>query len=329
MTYFPMFLLFDKTIKKIMNGIRDMLQGWVLSNLEDILKTINEKTGTMATELAKSPNVWNGDIWDLIVKVAQEVALPVAGTVFVFVITWELITMLTSPKMGDVDIVEVIMRWLLKTLVASFFISNSLNICSAFFGLSSSMIGNTKTILDTQLQQTTNNAFDTVQDFFDDYFSSDDDVEGDELGELLKLGIETSILGLVMKVMGLLITLVMYTRMISIYLHLSVAPIPVAAITNHTFQGMGINYFKSVFALAMQGVLMMICVAIYGALVNSIFNDPSSTLNLANLTLDAADHAAVLDALNKVVLETVAISVLLVYVMFSCERVTKTIFAVQ
>lgn len=327
MAFIPIFL--NPFTDAIWNGIRDVLQGWVLTNLENILKTINEKTATIAGELSTNPDVWNSDIWGLVVKVAQEVALPVAGTVFVFVVTWELITMLTSPRMGDVDIVEVLIKWLIKTMVASFFISNSLNICSAFFGLGSNMIGNTKTILDTQLQETTNNAFDTVQDFFGEYFNTDEDATSEECGQLLQLGLETAVLGLIMNIMGVIITLILYSRMISIYLHLSVAPIPVAAITNHTFQGMGINYFKSVFALAMQGVLMMICVAIYGTLINSIFNDPSSMLNLANLTLDAADRVAVLDALNKVVLETVAISVLLVFVMWRTESVTKTVFAVQ
>lgn len=326
----PMYLgIFDPLIDDFWNGVREVLQGWVLSNLQSILETINERTASVSGELVKTPDTWNSDIWTLVLKIAQQVALPVAGTVFTFVIVWELITMLTSPKMGDVDVVEVIMRWLLKAVVASFFISNSVNICAAFFGISSDMVTGTKGILDTQLSATTNNAFDSVQDFFSDYMYSDEDATGKECGELLRLGLETSILGLIMKIMGILITIIMYSRMISIYLHLSVAPIPVAAITNQKFQDMGINYFKNVFALAMQGVLMMICVAIYGALISSLFNDPASTLNLANVTLDASDHEAVLKALSSAVFESVALSVMLVYVMFGSERVTKTIFSVQ
>lgn len=325
-----MFLnIFDTLTDKFWNGIREVLQGWVLSNLESILDTINERTATVSDELAKTPDVWNSDIWELILKIAEEVALPVAGTIFTFVIVWELITMLTSPKIGDVDMVEVIMRWMLKVIVASFFICNSVKLCSAFFGLSSNMVSGTQTILDTQLADTTNNTFESIQDFFGDYMYTDEDATGAECGELLRLGLETSVLGLIMKIMGILITIIMYSRMISIYLHLSVAPIPVAAITNQKFQDMGINYFKSIFALAVQAVLLMICVAIYGALIHALFNDPTSVLNLAGQTLDPADHQAVLKALSGAVFESVALSVMLVYVMFGSERVTKTIFSVQ
>lgn len=325
MFYLPMFLgIFSDTIKDIMNGIRDILQGWVLSNLQDMLTTINEKTATIATELAANPMEWHGGtVFELIKNIASQVALPIAGTFFVFVVTWELISMLTSPHMGDVDIVDVLIRWLLKTLVAAWFISNSLTICGVFFEMGGDMVGKTQKILSNELNTVTNDSGQTIQKFFSDNFpDQSEDATKEEIGQLLGLGITTVILNLVMKIMGLLITVVLYSRMISIYLHCAVAPIPVSTLTNQTLSSMGIGYLKSVFALAMQGFLMMICVAIYGALMTSIF-DPTT------VTLDPDNGVTALSVLNKAVLECVGFSLLLVYCMFNTERVTKSIFSIQ
>lgn len=321
MIFLPMFLGW---FQDILNGIREILQGWVLTNLEDMLTTMNEKVATIADELAKSPMNWHdGTIFEIIAKIANEVALPLAGTVFVFVITWELITMLTSPRMGDVDMVDVMIRWFLKTMVAAWFISNSLTLCGAFFEMGGAMVGQTKTILNEKLDTVTNNQSQSIQTFFSENFGNqEEDAEGDELGLLLGMGISTVILNLVMKIMGLLITVILYSRMITIYLHCAVAPIPVSTLTNHTLSNMGIGYLKSVFALAMQGVLMMICVAIYGALITSLF-DPTK------VTLDPANGVTALSVMNKTVLECVGLSILLVYCMFNSERITKTVFGIQ
>lgn len=323
MIFAPMFLgIFSDAVQEIMNGIREILQGWVLSNLQDMLTTMNEKTATIATELSTSPMEWhNGTVFGLISNIASQVALPIAGTVFVFVVTWELISMLTSPRMGDVDIVDVLIRWLLKTMVAAWFISNSLTLCGVFFEIGGDMVSKTKTILDSEISSATNDSSATIQTFFNENFGDqDEDATGEMLGRLLGFGIGTVILNLVMKIMGLLITVVLYSRMITIYLHCAVAPIPAATLTNQMLSSMGMGYLKSVFALAMQGVLMMICVAIYGALMMTLF-DPTS------VTPGSAEEA--LAVLNKTILECVGLSILLVYCMFNSERVTKTVFGIQ
>lgn len=318
MNYFPMFLFLDD----FLNTIRDMLQGWVLTNLEDMLTTINEKTGEIVTELVKSPEAWNETVFDLICKIAEQVALPVAGTFFVFIITWELISMLTSPKMGDIDIVDVIIRWLLKAMVAAWFISNSLTLCNVFFEMGGDMVNKTKVVLDAELSDVTNDKGTAIIEFFNNNFGNqNEDAKASELGQLLGLGVSTVILNLVMKVMGLIITVVLYSRMITIYLYCAVAPIPASTLTNNTLNHVGINYLKSVFALAMQGVLMMICVAIYGALLRSLF-DPSGIQ-------PGPDTGTALYIMNKAVWECVGLSFLLVYTLFKSGNVTKHIFGIQ
>ncbi len=309
----------------ILNMIRDMLQGWVLNNLQDMLTIMNEKVGEIANEVAADPSTWQaGTIFNLIVNIAEQVALPIAGIVFTFVIIWELISMLTmSNTLGDVDIVSVIVKWLLKSLVAAWFIANSLTICNCFFGMGADMVSKTKTVFDAQVASVTNDKGKAIQKFFEDNFDDSKDAEGKELGQLLGLGILTVIMNLAMKIMSIMITIVLYSRMVSIYLHCAVAPIPIATITNRNMSTTGINFLKSVFALAVQGFLIMICVAIYGALLANCI-DPSTIV--LDLDKNPTQH---IEVLNQCILQCVGFSVLLVYVMFQTERITKTIFSIQ
>ena len=120
----------------------------------------------------------------------------------------------------------------------------------------------------------------------------------------------------------ILITIILYSRMISIYLHCAVAPLPLATVTNHHLSNIGTGYMKNVFALAMQAVLMMICVAIYGVLVANVF-DPTT------ITLDPDNGVTAIKLLTKACWSTVGISILLVYSLFKCEGITKQVFAIQ
>ena len=107
----PVFLgLFDSTVQKLMNGFRDIFYELAYSNLSNMLSDLNEKVATISTELSTAPDAWQGGtIWELIVKIAEQVALPVAGTVFTFVVLWELISMLVQPNnLADIDFVILV-----------------------------------------------------------------------------------------------------------------------------------------------------------------------------------------------------------------------------
>ena len=76
-----------------------------------------------------------------------------------------------------------------------------------------------------------------------------------------------------MNALSICIMLVIYGRMIEVYLTTSVGPIPLATMTNRDWSHTGQNYLKSLFALAFQAFLIMVCVGIYSVLVQSIATD--------------------------------------------------------
>ena len=95
-------------------------------------------------------------------------------------------------------------------------------------------------------------------------------LEGMDLGPLLGLWLQSSVIGLTMQIMGIIIFVLVYGRMIEIYLMTSLAPLPVATLSNRELGGTGQNYLKSLFAVGFQGMLILVCVAIYAVLIQGI-----------------------------------------------------------
>jgi hypothetical protein len=126
-----------------------------------------------------------------------------------------------------------------------------------------------------------------------------------EIPELAMLAIETALVSLCMKIMSVLIMIILYGRMIEIYLYTSVAPIPFATMSNREWGQIGTNYFKGLLALGFQGFLMMICVGIYAVLV-------------ATMTVTSNIHMALF--------EIAAYTVILCYSLMKTSGLAKSIF---
>lgn len=142
-----------------------------------------------------------------------------------------------------------------------------------------------------------------VQATLTSMFNSQIDSMG--IGELIGLGMETMIISLCMKIMSVLITVILYGRMIEIYLYVSVSPIPFATFTNREWGSIGNNYVKALLGLGFQGFFMMVCVAIYAVLVNTI---------------------TVADNLHTAIWSVAAYTVILCFSLFKTGSLSKSIF---
>ena len=87
---------------------------------------------------------------------------------------------------------------------------------------------------------------------------------------LVGLWFQSMFIGVTMWALYICIFIVIYGRMIEIYLVTSVAPIPMAAMMGKEWGGMGQNYLRSLLALGFQAFLIIVCVAIYAVLVQNI-----------------------------------------------------------
>ena len=283
-------------IDKITDFIKEMLQGWVLSNLETMFTDVNEKVGTIAGEVSKTPSTWNSGIFDMIKTLSDNVIVPIAGMIISFVLIYELITMVIDKNnMHDFD-TSLFFRFLLKACIAVSLLSQTFDIVMAVFDVGSHVVTQAAGAISgsTSLD---------VQSTLITMFNSQ--LENMGIGELIGLGMETMIVSLGMKIMSVLITVILYGRMIEIYLYVSVAPIPAATVTNREWGSVGTNYLKGLIALAFQGFFIMVCVAIYAVLVAGV---------------------AVADNLHTALWSVAAYTVILCFSLFKTGSLSKSIF---
>ena len=238
-----------------------MLQGWVLTNLETMFNDVNTKVGTIAGEVSQTPSSWNSSIFNMVKNLSENVIVPIAGMIITVVLCYELITMVMEKNnLHDFDS-SLFFRYLFKACIAVWIVSNTFDITMAVFDVGSHIV----TRAGAQISGATNlNVQATLVTMFNNQISTMG------IGELIGLGMETMIISMCMKIMSVLITVILYGRMIEIYLYISVSPIPFATWTNKEWGSIGSNYFKGLFALAVQGFFIMVCVAIYAVLVSSV-----------------------------------------------------------
>ena len=249
--------------------LKELLIGGIMGNLEGLFDTVNAQVGEIAVQVGTTPAAWNAGVFSLIRQLSETVILPIAGLVLTFVATYELIQMLLEKNnMHEVDVANLY-KWMFKTACAVLILSNTFNIVMAVFDVSQNVISRSAGLI----QGSTAVSPDMLNDL-------QTTLEGMDLGPLLGLWLQSSVIGLTMQALGIIIFVLVYGRMIEIYLLTSLAPIPVATLSNREVGGMGQNYLKSLFAVGFQGMLILVCVGIYAVLVQGIATggDPISAI---------------------------------------------------
>ena len=248
-------------LEKITEAIKEMLIGMIESHLTNMFTDVNEKVGTIAGEVGRTPSTWNGSIYSMIRGLSESVIVPIAGIIITFVLCYELISMITEKNnMHDMD-TWMFFKWFFKAAVAIYLVTNTFDIVLAVFDIGQSVVAGAAGVIHGTTNIDITSTLDTMRT----------SMEAMGVGELLGLAIETLVISLCLKIMSILITVILYGRMIEIYCTGSIAPIPIATMSNREWGSIGTNYLKGLFALAFQGFLIMICVGIYAVLINNMF----------------------------------------------------------
>ncbi|BAL00448.1 hypothetical protein OBV_32490 [Oscillibacter valericigenes Sjm18-20] len=252
----------------ITDWLKELLIEGILGNLNGLFDTVNTRVGEIAVQVGTTPAAWNAGVFSMIRQLSETVILPIAGLVLTFVATYELIQMLIDRNnLHDIDY-WMFFKWIFKTAAAILILSNVFNIVNAVFDVSQNVIANASGVIQGSTDVTP--VLDTLETT----------LEAMGLGELLGLWLQTIFIGLTMTALNVVIFVIVYGRMLEIYMLVSLAPIPVATLSNREMGSMGQNYIKSLFAVSFQGLLILLCVGIYGVLVQGIATggDPISSI---------------------------------------------------
>ena len=244
----------------ITDWLKELLVSGILSNLSGMFDSVNDKVGDISTQVGMTPQAWNGGIFSMVQNLSETVILPIAGVILAFIMTLELIQLITDKNnLHDVD-TWMFFRWSFKTACAILIVTNTWNIVMGVFDVAQSVVASASGVISGSASIDLNTVVPDLQT----------QLEAMELGPLLGLWVQSMFIGLTMWALTICIFIITFGRMIEIYLVTSVAPIPMAAMLGKEFGGMGQNYLRSLFALGFQGFLIMVCVAIYAVLVQGI-----------------------------------------------------------
>lgn len=285
----------DFIFDAITNWIKDLFIGVIEGNLTNMFTDVNEKVGTIAEQAGQTPQGWNSGVFDMIQSLSETVILPIAGLVITYVLCFELISMVTEKNnLHDID-TWMFFKYVFKAFVAVLLVSNVFNITMAIFDVGQHLVTQASGVIGNETAIDIEEALATMMESMEDM----------GVAELLLLVVETFLVSLCMKIMSVLITVILYGRMIEIYLTCSLAPIPIATLTNKEAGGMGENYLRGLCALGVQGFLILVCVGIYAVLVNDM---------------------VVADNLHTAIFSVAAYTVILCVSLFKTGTLAKSIF---
>lgn len=250
-----MFGIFDK----IEEFFRELLLGGIKANLESMFIDINDKVGVIATDVGKTPMGWNGEVYSFIKSINDSVIIPIAGLIITAVLCIELINMVMQKNnMHDTDTFEFF-KYMIKMWIAVWLVSHAFTFSMAVFDVAQHLVNKAAGVINTSAVVSG-----------DQIVAMVDTIKEKELGELFMILMETTLVRAAMQGIALVIMLIVYSRIFEIYVYSSVSAIPFATMGNKEWGSIGTNYIRGLFALGLQGLILMICLGIYAVLVKTI-----------------------------------------------------------
>lgn len=252
--------MLDYLWNQLEDWIKQVLIDGIMSNLSGMFDSTNQKIGEIAGNVGTTPQAWNGGVFAMIQMLSETVIVPIAGLILAFVMTLELIQLITEKNnLHDLD-TWMFFKWAFKSAAAVLIVTNTWNIVMGVFDVAQSVVNRASGVIIGNTSVDISSVMDGLESRLD----------GMEVGELFGLWFQSLFVGITMQAITICVFLVTYGRMIEIYLVTSVAPIPMATMMSKEAGGMGQNYLRSLFALGFQAFLIIVCVAIYAVLVQTI-----------------------------------------------------------
>ena len=249
----------DLIWQKFTEWLKELLVSGIMDNVNGLFDNVNSRVAGIAGQVGATPQGWNSSIYGMIRTLSDNVILPIAGVVLAFVMTLELIQLITEKNnMHDVD-TWMFFKWIFKTACAVLIVTNTWNIVMGVFEAAQSVVNSASGIIIS----------DTSLTFNEHIAGFEAKLLDMEVWSLLGLWLESVVVHLSMWALTICIFIICYGRMIEIYCVTSIAPIPMATMANREWGQMGQNYLRSLLALGFQGFLIIVCVAIYAVLIQN------------------------------------------------------------
>ena len=253
----------DSILQQITDWLKEMLVEAIMGNLSGLFDSVNNQVGEIASDVGMTPASFSPGVFAMIRNISENVIIPIAGLILTFIVCHELIQLIIDHNNLANFETWIFFKWVFKTFVAVMLITNTFNITMAVFDVSQHVVNASAGIISGSTAVDAS-ALETMEET----------LNAMELGPLLGLFLQSFIVQVTMSILSVVIFVIVYGRMVEIYLMTSLAPIPFSTFGNREQSQIGQNYLRSLFALGFQGFLIIICVGIYAVLVQSVaFSD--------------------------------------------------------
>ena len=253
----------DSIIQQITDWLKEVLVAAIMGNLSGMFESVNDQVGEIATSVGRTPASFSPEVFAMVRNISESVIIPIAVLILTFIACYELIQMIIDHNNLANFETWIFFKWVFKTFAAVLLITNTFNITMAVFDVAQNVVNASAGIIsgDTAIDASALEAM-------------EDTLMGMDLGPLIGLFLQSFIVQVTMSALAIVIFIIVYGRMIEIYLLVSLAPIPFSTFANREQSSVGQNYLRALLAIGFQGFLIMICVGIYAVLVQSVaFSD--------------------------------------------------------
>ena len=248
---------------KITEWLKNLLISGIMGNLDGIFDGVNQKVSEVAGTVGATPQAWNGGVFNMVKSLSENVVVPIAGIILTFVMTYELIQMVIDKNSFHDFETFNFFKWVFKTFCAVLIVTNTWNIIMGVFDVAQHVVNQAAGVIVSEASL----------DISSVAASMEASLQAMDIGPLFGLWFQTLLVGMISWILSVCIFIIVYGRMIEVYLVASLGPIPLATMANREWGSMGQNYLRSLFALAFQAFLIIVCVAIYAVLVQTIAVD--------------------------------------------------------
>jgi len=253
----------DAILQQIADWLKGLLVDGIMNNLSGMFDAVNQQVGDVASQVGRTPASFSPGVFSMVRNISESVIVPIAGMILTFIACYELIQLIIDHNNLANFETWIFFKWVFKTFVAVMLITNTFNITMAVFDVAQHVVNASAGIISgsTAVDAST---LESIRGTLEEM----------ELGPLLGLFLQSFVVQLCSMILSVVIFVIVYGRMVEIYLMTSLAPIPFATFGNREQSQIGQNYLRSLFALGFQGFLIMICIGIYAVLVQTVsFSD--------------------------------------------------------
>jgi len=241
----------------------------IVSTLKNIATDATNVTTGISGSVGQTPSGFNGNINSMMHSLSDNVMIPIAGIILTFVLVYELIQMITEKNnMADMD-TFMLYKWVFKAAVCVILVSHSWEIAQAFFDVGQWIVRTASGTINTTGNLNTQASIAYLNSGEADTF-----LKGTySLGALLALWVESMLAMLAIRIITIIIRVVVFIRMIEIFVYVSVSPVPAATVGNRNWGQIGENYLRALAALAFQAFFIMVALGIYTELATTVSLD--------------------------------------------------------